>query len=890
MLRTLNPGQRLGPYEIVGPLGKGGMGEVYRARDPRLARDVAIKVLPEELFEGEERRQRFEREARLLAALNHPGIAAIYSFEEVPSSSPSSSRHLLVMELVEGETLSARLARGPIPLEQVLRFGAEIAAALEAAHRRGIVHRDLKPANVMLTKSGVKLLDFGLARAIAPGAPNAALSAAPTEDKSLTVEGGVVGTPQYMAPEQLEGKDADARTDIFALGATVYEMATGRRAFPAANTASLISAILTTEPAPIAALRPGSPASLDRVVRTCLAKEPDERWQSAADVGRELKWIAEGAAGTPALAPARPRRRELAAWAFAALAILLAVSSLLRLRRAETPAELTRFKILPPPGQNLLAFAMLSPDGRRLLMQLRDDGGRNWLAVRPLDSLDVRILPGTDDSRGAFWSPDGSEVAFFADGKLKRMSADGGPARAVCDSGGAVWGAWSPEGTILFATHWGGPLYAVPAAGGPLTQATSLDAAAGETHQNQPCFLPDGRHYVYFSANADFSKKTIRLGSLDSKKTRPLFDSDSSAVYADGHLVFARDDAVLAWRFDPKSLRLVGEPFPAFENVHWASWDDFLSVSAAGKRVAYVSWALKRQLQWVDRKGREIGTLGGIAGYADLRISPDGRRVAVAIRGPAHGGNGDIWVLDAVRGTPERVTSEPTDEFNPAWFPDGERLAYVSDRFGSYNLFERPAAGGTEKLLVRSDRDKTFPSILPDGRHVLANLYDPPRYARVVLSLDDPRSVVRLSGDSPFSEEHPALSADGKWTAFDSLESGQREVYVQSLPAGPKGQVSVGGGQMPVWNRNGRELFYAARNGTLMSVPLRDAGGKLEAGEPQPLFPLQFDLSGELPWHLLPYGVTPDGERFLVIRRAPGVEPDGVVVVTNWTAALAAGR
>ncbi len=860
------------------------MGEVWKAIDSRVDRAVALKVLPEEFFEGEERRTRFAREAKLLASLNHPGIATLFSFEEFPGSSP-----ILTMELVEGETLARRLSRGPLALELALRWGGEIADALQAAHRRGIVHRDLKPANVMVTRSGVKLLDFGLARSVAPaGEP---LSGLETEAPALTETGVVVGTVPYMAPEQLEGRDTDARTDVFALGTVLYEMLTGRRPFQGESKAAVMAAILGARPPDVSSVRPGLPPRLDRVVATCLAKDPDERWQSAGDVAKELRWAAEGEADAlPHAAATRPRRRELAAWAFAALALLLAAASFVRPRPAASSAEVTRFKILPPAGQSVLGFAVLSPDARRLLITLRDDAGKNRLAIRSLDSLDIRVLPVTEDTRGAFWSPDGREVGFFSEKKLKRMSADGGPARVVCDAGGAVWGAWAPDGTILFAKRFGAPLDKVSAAGGVPVQATALDASFGETLQNQPVFLPDGRHFVYFAANADLSKKAIRLGSLDSKETRALFDSDTCAAFADGHLIFARDDAVLAWKFDTAKLALQGEPFPAFENVHWASADNFLSLSGARNRVAYVSWALKRQLQWVDRKGRELGTLGGVAGYADVRISPDGRKVAVAIRTKSHGGNADIWVLDAARGTPERLTSEPNDDFNPAWFPDGQRIAYVSDRWGWYQLFARPAAGGAEALLFRSDGDKMYPSVLPDGKRLLVGVIETPRYVRSVLSLDDPRNLVRVGGDTPFSEEHPAVSADGKWTAFDSLESGQREVYVQTLAGGPKRQVSVGGGQMPVWNRNGRELFYAAQNGVLMSVALRLEGGRVEAGEPQPLFPLQFDLSGELPWHLLPYDATPDGQRFLVIRRAPGVEPDGVVVVTNWTAGLKDAR
>ncbi len=879
---SLAAGTRLGPYEILSPLGAGGMGEVYRAKDARLGRDVAIKVLPDEFFEDEERKARFEREARTLATLNHPGIAAIYSFEE------DGGRHLLVMEVVEGETLAERMARGPLPLPQVLGYGSQIASALGAAHRKGIVHRDLKPGNVMVTPSGVKLLDFGLAKLLKREEPADALTSAPTAARDVTREGVILGTLAYMAPEQLEGKQADARSDIFSLGAVLYEMAAGQKAFSGSSQASLISAILRDEPKPIGTLQPMTPPTLERIVKTCLAKDPEERWQSAADVGRELRWIGEESPAGVGGAERAPRRgRERLAWSVAAIAVILGAGVPLLFRRAPQLEETTRFKILAPPGQSYMAFVLLSPDDRRLLLLLRDDGGKNRLAVRSLDSLDVRLLPGTDDALGAFWSPDGREIGFFAEGKLKRMSADGGPARTICESGGAVWGSWSREGTILFSKEFGGPLLAVPAAGGTPRPVTAIEAAGGFVHQNHPCFLPDGKHFVFLASDAEFKKKSIVLGALDSKETRPLFASDTSAVYADpGWLLFGRDAAVLAWRFDARSQKLVGEPVPAFGDVHWTVVDDYLSLSAAGSRVAYLSWSLKRQLVWVDRKGRELGILGDVGGYADVRISPDGRRVAVTLRDPSHGRNGDIWVFDAERGTAVRLTSEPTDEFDPAWSPDGERIVYVGDRYGYYNLFERPAAGGPERLLLRTEQDKVLPSILPDGRHLLASVFEGAMYSRQIYSPEDPKNPLRLSAGSRFSEEHGAISADGRWSAFDSVESGQREVYVQSVPDGPRRQMSIGGGQMPVFSRNGRELFYASRDGTLMSVSLRTAGGRLEAGEPQPLFRLDFDLSGELPWHLLPYDATPDGQRFLVIRRAPGVEPDGVVLVTNWAATV----
>ena len=888
---SLTAGAKLGPYEILAPLGAGGMGEVYKAKDTRVERMVALKVLPAEFFEDRESIARFEREARMLASLNHPGIAHLYSFEEIPGSPGSSVRHLLVMELADGQTLAERLFKGPMALDPLMKTSVEIASALDAAHRAGIVHRDLKPGNVMLTKSGAKLLDFGLAKVpVSPVQPSM-LTSQPTElPKNLTQKGTILGTVQYMSPEQLEGKEADPRSDIFAFGVVLYEMATGRKAFEGKSQASLIAAILSSDPPSISTFQPMAPPALERVVRTCLVKDPDERWQSAGDIARELKWIAEGSGpGTAAVtADAGPRkRRERLAWAVAAIALLFGAVSAFHSRRPQEPEDLTRFTIMAPPGQSFLVQVALSPDARRILFLVQDEGGRTSIAVRSLDSLEMRRLPGTEDARGMFWSPDGREVAFFSDGRLKRIGADGGPVQTICESGGAFSGAWSRQATILFTKEFGDPIVAVPATGGTPQPVTALDPATGDVAHFHPSFLPDGRHFVFVARDVDPEKTSVTLASLDSKDVRRLFHADSAAVFADpGYLLFARDNALFAWRFNPRSLELVGEPAPAFERVRYGTEDNVLSLSAAGNRVAYLPWFMRRRLVWVDRKGRELGTLSEIGGYEDVRISPDGRKVAVSLRDPSHGQNLDVWVLDGSRGTASRITSERTDEFDPAWFPDGERLAYVSDHVGFYDLYERPATGGAEKILVRTKRDKLLPTLLPDGRHLLYCVSEGGNFTRVLTPLSGGGDSLQLSGDSRFSEEHPEISPDGRWTAFESSESGQREVYVQPLPGGPKRQVSIGGGQMPLWNRNGSELFYAARDGMLMYVTMRLAAGRSEIAEPQPLFLLRLGVSGEVQFPRHPYDVSPDGQRFLVIRRAPDTEADGAVVVTNWTAVL----
>jgi len=430
-----------------------------------------------------------------------------------------------------------------------------------------------------------------------------------------------------------------------------------------------------------------------------------------------------------------------------------------------------------------------------------------------------------------------------------------------------------------------------PATGGTPREATTLETGKGELAHVNPSFLPDGRHFVFAAANIDPEKTAVMLGSLDSKDTHRLFASDSSAFFAEpGYLLFGRNGTLFAWRFDPRSLALVGEASPAVEQVRVLREDGDLSASAAGNRLVYVTWLGRRRLVWVNRKGRELGDLGPVGGYSDVRISPDGQRVAVASRDPAHGQNQDIWILDAARGTSSRVTSEASEEFNPGWSPDGERLFYVSSRVGFYDIYERPASGGAEAVVARTKQDKILPTVSPDGRHLLVSVSEGGIFTRVLLPLSGTGDAVRLSADSRSSEQHPAFSPDGRWTAFDSDESGPREVYVQPLPSGPKRQVSIGGGQMPVWNRNGSELFYAARDGMLMTVALRLGGGVPEIGEPQTIFLLSPGTSGEIPWHRHPFDVSPDGERFLVIRRAPDAEPDAAVLVTNWTKALERSR
>ncbi|MGH9316719.1 MAG: protein kinase domain-containing protein, partial [Thermoanaerobaculia bacterium] len=633
----------------------------YKAKDTRLDREVAVKVLPAHLSSSEEMRQRFEREARAISQLSHPHICALY---DVGSH---EGTEYLVMELLEGETLAARIVKGPLPIEQLLRYGIEMADALDKAHRQGIVHRDLKPGNVMLTKSGVKLLDFGLAKAL-PSPPGRGqgegLTSLPTMagGQALTQEGTILGTFQYMAPEQLEGKDADARTDIFAFGATLYEMATGKKAFSGTSQASLISAIMKEDPSPISAVEPASPAALDRVVKTCLAKDPEERWQNAADIKRELKWVAEGSqAGVSGPSATRRKNRARLSWGLTAVAVLLAAAAIVRYDRRSAGFTRPMRSSIDLPEKSALRAAALSPDGSRLVFVARDSSGKNLLWIRPLDSLAVQPLPGTENPSFPFWSPDSRFIGFFADGKLKKINASGGPPQTLFDAPVNRGGTWNREGVILFTPVAEGPLYRVSASGGLPTPVTRLDPSRGETSHRWPFFLPDGQHFLYLVASFGGPKEKtgIYVGSLDSKEEKLLVRANSSVAYApsfakasEGYLLFFRERNLLAQPFDAKGLRITGDPFPVAEEIQYFPqvYSALFSVSENGVLLYQARSASGgSQLVWFDRNGKQIGSLGAPGDQANPRISPDGKRVALDIIDPQTR-NMDIWIYESSGG------------------------------------------------------------------------------------------------------------------------------------------------------------------------------------------------------------------------------------------------
>jgi len=882
---TLSAGSRLGPYEILSAVGAGGMGEIYRAKDTRLDRTVAVKVLPAHLSENAEFRQRFEREAKTISQLSHPHICTLHDVGN------QDGVEYLVMEFLEGETLTEKLAKGPLPLEQVLRFGLEIADALEKAHRQGIVHRDLKPGNVMITKTGVKLVDFGLAKLAAaqPGGVLSSFSVLPTQaGENLTAEGTILGTFQYMAPEQLEGRDADSRTDIFALGSVLYEMATGQKAFSGRSQASLIGSILKDEPAPIASAQPMSPPALDRVVKTCLAKDPDDRFQTAHDVKLQLQWIAEGgsAVGLPAPVTARRKSRERLAWilfAGATLVSLLALGALFRAGRRE-PSRMVQSSVLPPEKTAFGGAMELSPDGLRIAFVARGTAMTNVLWVRPLNAGAAQPLAGTEGAFFPFWSPDSRFLGFFADGKLKKIEASGGPPQTLCDAAIGRGGTWNRDGVILFAPSPGHPISRVSSSGGAASAATELPASGTEGSHLWPLFLPDGKHFLYLAlggGTGTSERDAIFVGALQSKKRQLLFHAGSSVAYASNHLFFHSEQAVLARPFDPKRRRFMGEAIPVAENVRFPGHRKAVfSVSENGVMVYRTGGAGGlSQLAWLDRSGKEIVKVGAPADYREVRLSHEGRRAVLGIDDSRL--ISDLWLYDLARNTITRFTFDQASDFSPVWSPDDRKIAFASGRTGPADLYLKDATGtAKEEPLLLSGLFKASNDWSRDGRFLAFASRSPKTGSDLwIFSVADRKASPFLQTE--FEETSGRFSPDGRFVAYVSNESGRDEVYVQRFPVpGGKWQISTTGGAQPLWAHSGRELFYLSPPSKLMAVEVR-AGEAFEAGIPTLLFEHRFAGGPGRK-----YDVSSDSQRFLAITPIGEETPSPITLVVNWTAEI----
>jgi hypothetical protein len=868
---TLQPGQRLGPYEVEARLGAGGMGEVFRARDARLDRSVALKILPEELGADAARRERFEREARLVSSLAHPHICVLYDVGE------ADGRTFLVMEHLAGENLAERLARGPLPTRQVLRIGAEIAEALAHAHHQGIVHRDLKPGNVMLTPAGAKLLDFGLSKAAgAQPASGPTLTTLAGHPPPLTEEGTLLGTMPYMAPEQVEGRPADARSDIFALGAVLYEMATGRRAFDAKSRASLIAAILEHEPPALTSLQPLSPAALEHVVKICLAKEPERRWQDASDVAAQLRWLEEAgssALGEPAAAARPARWRRLAGVAVAA-AVVLAAAFLAgrRFQGAGTKPPLKAALVLPmAAGDFDSASLALAPDGRSIAFCAFSAGetpARVW--VRPLGDDEARPVAGTEGASYPFWSPDSRHVAFFARGKLRRVPAAGGPVLTLADASSGRGGAWGAEGSVIFSPQPTSGLFEVPAGGGAVKQLTKPEAPS--TTHRWPHLLPGGERLLYVVSGDPKGGNGLHLLDLASGTSRRVLDEIVDGRFAADRLLYHRDGNLIAQRFDPKSGTLSGTaevvaPAAGISTYRWNAY-----AAATGETLVYVRNRVPlTALTWMDGSGRDAGVLGKVGPWSVVLFSPDATKAVVA----RDDGNGDdAWLADTADGSFRPLASGLVGI--GAWSPAGDEVAIrVDTRAGSNEIRALAVNGsGGERTLVRGASYMRPTSWSPDG--TLLYFQNGDLWAASTKGRGAPRAVIATAAD----EDEGVFSPDGRWVAFTSDETGRNEVYVAPYEhLGRKRRVSIDGGAGARWREGGRGLLFLGSDARVYRVEVAERDGQLHLGTPEVAF------GGRSFAEVLGGDIAPSGDRGIVsLPQEAG--PAVVHLVVGWPALL----
>ena len=913
----LSTGTRLGPYEITALISAGGMGEVYRARDTKLNRDVALKVLPEAFALDRDRVARFRREAQLLASLNHPNIAAIYGFEEGPAEAGhyGSPVQALVLELVEGPTLAETIERGAgpsgptgLPLDEALPIARQVADALEAAHEHGVVHRDLKPANIKLRPDGtVKVLDFGLAKALDPISASGETTESPTmTSPALTRLGVILGTAAYMAPEQARGRAVDKRADIWAFGCVLFEMLTGRRAFQGEDVAETIGAVIHKEPA-WSALPAGTPAYLRILLRRCLQKDPKKRLPHIGVARIEIDEAPPDASAPSSEAAAISRRRVWndvrSAWSVAAVALAAAVALGVTAywARGTVDTRVTRASILPPPGGAWARVApgtgfTLSPDGLNLAFIGMGDGGQR-LWVRPIEAVTAQPLAGTEGAVVARWSPDGRSLAFVAGGRLRRIDASGGLAVTLAEKA-TNWGlAWGPDDTILFVPDSQGPLFRVSASGGTPSQVTTLDAASGDAGHGNPFFLREGRHFLYLargSTTAINEARAVYVRSLDAaEEPRLLLRGVSNAQYASGYLLFMRETTLMAQPFDGDRLELSGQAVPVAAPVQIGGATGVagaFSVSETGVLVYQPGTTdIRSQLTWYDRAGKQIGTLGEPADQMHIELSPDGTRALASVLGQT-GRSRDLWIYDVRRGLRTRFTFDPGNEVMSAWSPDGSQVVFNSRRTTRLDLYLKASSGvGAEELLVSDDQDKEPYSWSHDGRfvayHNLAAIGGTAQNLWTVPLTGDRKPAVFLQTE--FSELRPRFSPDGRWLAYASNESGRREVYVVPFPdRSGKWQVSTAGGDWPRWSGDGKELFYLAPDNTLTSAAVSVKGAALDVGNVQPLFevrPRPISFAGDIGYG---YDVSADGQRFLVNTLLEEASVDPITLLVNWPALL----
>jgi serine/threonine protein kinase/Tol biopolymer transport system component len=879
-------GSKLGPYEILAPLGAGGMGEVYRAKDTRLDRAVAIKMLSSQFTADPNAKQRFEREAKAISSLNHPHICVLYDIGHQDGVA------FIVMEYLEGETLAKRLEKGPLPVDQALKYGAQIAEALDRAHRSGIVHRDLKPGNIMLTAAGIKLLDFGLAKELAPLASLATLTTLP--DSPVTQQGTIVGTFQYMSPEQVEGQDVDGRSDIFSLGSVLYEMLTGKRAFEGKTQMSLASAILERDPEPLSKLRPLTPPALERVVQRCFAKDPEERWQSGRDLASELNWIS--LSGSQSTAPAiegssaaPPQSSTWPAWLLSgALAALLLAGAIWW--RASKQLEQTMYFAAP------FSFAArdmaISPNGRTIaVVGDREPAKKSMVWLYDVGSREATRLANTEGANFPFWSPDGKSLGFFAEGKLKRLDISGGPVQTLADAPSGRGGTWNRDGVILFTPSGklGQVLEQIPASGGTPKPIGTLDPVRGETSHRWPIFLPDRRHYLFmgFNVGARTNDNSIYVGSLGSNEKKYLTNVAANAGFAaPDYLLFYRDNTLFAQKLDLEKLELSGEAEPVLTGMQFIPRIGRAVFSVSGKHLLVAQTgtsASLSQLVWYGRNGKELGFVGTAKddAYANVTLSPDGKSVAVD-RTDTGNQNADVWIYVLSGGAERRMTFDPAIDAMPVWSPDGKQFIFSSGRkLGAFELFLKLTDGAQEERMIpTAEGEDKYPNAWsPDGKSILYTFGREFRY----LSYPDMESHIFLQGSATL--KNGQFSPDGRWVTYASNESGKWEIYVTSFPeARGKWQVSNGGGDQPRWRGDGKELFYLAADGKIMAVAVKE-GANFDAGAPMALF--QANAREPLATsEQVVYDVTKDGQKFLINTSEKNFDAQPMSIILNWDAAL----